>query len=105
MPTVVLQVGQCGNQLGHALWQSLSAQRRNASSSSVGDDLEFFCPQLSGRKVARCLLVDTEPKVVSVDARWHALHAPMCCGMHVAEGPMQPMVCLHPVLTLSRQLV
>ena len=62
MVTVTLQVGQCGNQLGQSLWQQLCAQR--SGGLEVSEDREFFRQDATGRKHARCLLVDTEPKVV-----------------------------------------
>eukprot|EP00798_Chlamydomonas_sp_ICE-L_P020309 gene20309-27065_t len=54
-------VGQCGNQLGEALWQTLGAQRNLGE--GLYEDGEFFRSGSDGKKVARCLLVDTEPKV------------------------------------------
>jgi hypothetical protein len=75
------QVGQCGNQLGSELWGLFAAQSRGPSSSLghhsgsfsstdsyswvQGEDGEFFRLSSTGRRTARCLLIDTEPKVVS----------------------------------------
>ncbi|GAX78151.1 hypothetical protein CEUSTIGMA_g5593.t1 [Chlamydomonas eustigma] len=69
MPVVTLQVGQCGNQLGQALWDALDAQC-NASTTTRSSDSDlkeasyFFKHDADGQRKARCLLIDTEPKVV-----------------------------------------
>lgn len=52
---IIVQVGQCGNQLGGALWDALAAATFNGAVPSP-----FFCRDGS----ARCVLVDSEPKVV-----------------------------------------
>jgi hypothetical protein len=52
---IVVQVGQCGNQLGGALWDALAASTDNGALPSP-----FFCRD----RTARCVLVDSEPKVV-----------------------------------------
>lgn len=41
MPTIVLQVGQCGNQLGQSLWQQMAAQGCSEKGSQACDS-EFF---------------------------------------------------------------
>ncbi len=71
MPTITLQVGQCGNQVGQQLWRAFDRQgapgdaKANLVAGCVaGCDSEFFRETQSGGRVARCLLVDTEPKVV-----------------------------------------
>lgn len=61
------QVGQCGNQLGQAFWQLFEQQ--HALSSSSARDLnegaaQFYRLDHQDRRQARCLLIDTEPKVV-----------------------------------------
>ncbi|KAG2493460.1 hypothetical protein HYH03_008277 [Edaphochlamys debaryana] len=61
MPTITLQVGQAGNQLGQALWERLVAQ----SGADRAADTELFRVGLDGKRRARCLLIDTEPKVVN----------------------------------------
>lgn len=63
MPTITLQVGQCGNQLGQALWECLQAQ--SAAAADPLADVEHFKCTAQGARRARCLLVDTEPKVVN----------------------------------------
>eukprot|EP00741_Cyanophora_paradoxa_P024505 tig00022075_g23660.t1 len=52
MSTVVLQVGQCGNQLGGEWWRLVQADA-SASRSFIDSD---------GK--ARCVLIDSEPKVI-----------------------------------------
>jgi len=64
MPVITLQVGQCGNQLGHAWWQLLSHQCDTKSGWVGGEESVFFRETLREGRQARCLLVDTEPKVV-----------------------------------------
>ncbi len=65
-------------QLGTELWSSFASQQRarsagagtspGGSSSPYGwlaeEESEFFRASPTGRRTARCLLVDTEPKVV-----------------------------------------
>ena len=51
-----LHVGQCGNQLGEEYWELCTAARQ------AGEHSPLFCPEDG---TARCVLVDTEPKVVS----------------------------------------
>jgi tubulin delta len=60
MPVVTIQVGQCGNQLGSALFSLLADAQDKASQSSSS----FFRHGLNGQMHARCILVDTEPKVI-----------------------------------------
>lgn len=58
MPTITIQVGQCGNQLGEALWELCSLQRGGADARSTHACDEFWegtCPRL--------VAVDTEAKV------------------------------------------
>ncbi|KAJ9518382.1 hypothetical protein QJQ45_010294 [Haematococcus lacustris] len=62
------QVGQCGNQLGQELWRMLSSQRPACGTTdSMGllEDLEYFKLTSQGQRQARCLLIDTEPKVIA----------------------------------------
>ncbi|GLC45041.1 hypothetical protein PLESTB_001462300 [Pleodorina starrii] len=63
MPTITLQVGQCGNQVGQALFERLAAQSAAAADRAADSELFRWAPD--GRRRARCLLVDTEPKVVT----------------------------------------
>ncbi|EFJ50878.1 Eta tubulin [Volvox carteri f. nagariensis] len=63
MPIITLQVGQCGNQVGQVLFERLAAQ--SAATADRAADTEMFRWGPDGRRRARCLLVDTEPKVVN----------------------------------------
>ncbi|KAG2445658.1 hypothetical protein HXX76_000267 [Chlamydomonas incerta] len=71
MPTITIQVGQCGNQVGQALFERLAAQAATvpANWALAGDlafaDTELFRVGPDGRRRARAVLVDTEPKVVN----------------------------------------
>ncbi|ORC89038.1 putative zeta tubulin [Trypanosoma theileri] len=56
MAIVVVQVGQCGNQLGDELWRQLSLATNNGAVPSP-----FFTQH---PRKARCVLIDSEPKVV-----------------------------------------
>ncbi|KAH9601108.1 Tubulin-like [Trypanosoma melophagium] len=56
MAIVVVQVGQCGNQLGDELWRQLAFTTNNGAVPSP-----FFTQQ---PRKARCLMIDSEPKVV-----------------------------------------
>ena len=58
--TVTLQVGQCGNQLG-ACWFDRLEQHIGEDPDAVQS---FFRVNDDGRKAARCVLVDTEPRAV-----------------------------------------
>ncbi|AYU78333.1 zeta tubulin, putative [Leishmania donovani] len=67
MAIVVVLIGQCGNQLGDELFTQLALCTSSSASSEaakspsrVADPSPFFA--LDGK--ARCILVDTEPKVV-----------------------------------------
>jgi hypothetical protein len=66
MPTICLQVGQCGNQLGDALWGCFAAQRQQLlQAGEDGLPLEFWHPgedPIIGRP--RCIRVDTDDKVL-----------------------------------------
>nr|CCC89303.1 unnamed protein product [Trypanosoma congolense IL3000] len=55
MAIVVVQIGQCGNQLGEELWRQLSIATNKGSVHS---------PFFTTDRKARCVLVDSEPKVV-----------------------------------------
>lgn len=78
MPTLTIQVGQCGNQLGSAIFSSLSSPSIPSPSSLTPSTLpppfpppppsQFFrttqnCASCS-TPIARAILIDTEPKVV-----------------------------------------
>mmetsp|Transcript_24544 Transcript_24544/g.82596 ORF Transcript_24544/g.82596 Transcript_24544/m.82596 type:complete len:471 (+) Transcript_24544:87-1499(+) len=76
---ITLQVGQCGNQLGKAWFDRLDAE--------LGDDSELaqaFFRISEGRKAARCVLVDTEPRAIGaargVAGRWsYTASRRVCC--------------------------
>ncbi|CAJ16058.1 zeta tubulin [Trypanosoma brucei gambiense DAL972] len=55
MAIVVVQVGQCGNQLGEELWRQLSIATDKGAVRS---------PFFTSNRKARCVMVDSEPKVV-----------------------------------------
>ncbi|KAG1676469.1 hypothetical protein FOA52_002289 [Chlamydomonas sp. UWO 241] len=66
MPVVCLQVGQCGNQLGQALWSALDQQcSQDTANLGLNEAGTFFRADRGGRRTARALLIDTEPKVVN----------------------------------------
>ncbi|RNF17699.1 putative zeta tubulin [Trypanosoma cruzi] len=56
MAVVVVQVGQCGNQLGDELWRQLKLTTNSGALPS---------PFFTRDRRARCVLVDSEPKVVT----------------------------------------
>ena len=70
MSVVTVQVGQCGNQLGHQLFSTLLQEAQHgadATQAAIADTFfrEPGCSQRLGLPVARAVLVDTEDKVVS----------------------------------------
>ncbi|XP_048406118.2 tubulin delta chain isoform X2 [Stegostoma tigrinum] len=72
MALVLLQLGQCGNQVGQELLELVSQDGRSDRSRSRADtyravSLERFFRQEAGANVpvARAVLVDMEPKVIS----------------------------------------
>ena len=58
-----MQCGQAGNQLGQELW-GLFASQPAQTADGLDSSSEFFREDSQGLRRARCLLVDTEPKVV-----------------------------------------
>ncbi|KAJ0392878.1 hypothetical protein P43SY_001897 [Pythium insidiosum] len=63
---LTLQIGQCGNQLGHALFQRLAEDDERAARSAFFRSPEGVDRVRSpARRVARAVLIDMEPKVVS----------------------------------------
>lgn len=65
MPTVTVQVGQAGNQLGYAWWSVLRRQQKQ-----LGDGpliREYFRPSGSSREANYASSVDV-PRVISVDS-------------------------------------
>lgn len=81
-PLVFVQVGQCGNQLGAAVFDAVmreaSSMPHDARDVALG---RFFRP---GRvPVARAVLIDTEPRVVRAALQAHPVVPPSLAG----EGP------------------
>ena len=68
MPIVTLQLGQCGNQLGCAFFDSLAAELSTTIDHERHAADEFFRPipssSQSDQYCARAVLIDMEPKVV-----------------------------------------
>eukprot|EP00884_Botryococcus_braunii_P020016 jgi/Botrbrau1/6699/Bobra.0202s0036.1 len=67
MSVITLQVGQCGNQVGRALFDALAAEAEAKDNNySYGVLTSFFKEgSKSSRLCARTVLVDTEPKVLA----------------------------------------
>ena len=71
MSVVTVQVGQCGNQLGHQLFSTILQEAQHGAEDTQEAIAETFFREPSGRgrgrglPVARAVLVDTEDKVVS----------------------------------------
>ena len=65
MSILTVQLGQCGNQIGAALFDLLSREAE-AASPACGNSLSntFFEETLDGKRRARAVLIDMEPKVV-----------------------------------------
>lgn len=67
---LTVQVGQCGNQLGRALFAKLAAETESTDSDSLCGSSGFFRSPSDGRdgggaaRRARAVLIDMEPKVV-----------------------------------------
>jgi hypothetical protein len=93
MPTIMLQVGQCGNQLGASFWKVLQQQQSRCNSSSTICKEWFASTQLNEDVAAesdtaaaanqlqpRCICVDSEAKVVK---RWDSTHTGMTTGRTV----------------------
>ncbi|TDH15042.1 hypothetical protein EPR50_G00027350 [Perca flavescens] len=67
MSIVTVQLGQCGNQVGHELFDiicsdALEGQRKLYSTASCE---RFFHQTTNGELVARAVLIDMEPKVIN----------------------------------------
>ena len=67
MSVITIQVGQCGNQVGHELFNRLSTEIDPEDDRTVVD--RFFSEdEVTGRNpvkyTARCVMVDMEPKVI-----------------------------------------
>ncbi|XP_064585287.1 tubulin delta chain isoform X2 [Zonotrichia leucophrys gambelii] len=74
MSIVTVQLGQCGNQIGHELFSALCSDSRGThglcsknENQSYQDSCKerFFCQEESAVPAARAVLVDMEPKVIS----------------------------------------
>ncbi|XP_069740690.1 tubulin delta chain isoform X2 [Narcine bancroftii] len=69
MSLVVVQLGQCGNQVGQQLFEVVSTDGQNGWSESKHywniSRERFFNSDTDGIPVARAVLVDMEPKVIS----------------------------------------
>ncbi|NWR42538.1 TBD protein, partial [Regulus satrapa] len=74
MSIVTVQLGQCGNQIGHEVFSALCSDIRGTHGLCSRKENEsyrdacrerFFCEQESAVPVARAVLVDMEPKVIS----------------------------------------
>ncbi|NP_001002093.1 tubulin delta chain [Danio rerio] len=67
MSVVSLQLGQCGNQIGHELFSVISDDSNgpNRKKYKQCSDERFFYQNSAGELVARSVLVDMEPKVIS----------------------------------------
>ncbi|NXG03198.1 TBD protein, partial [Sakesphorus luctuosus] len=72
MSIVTVQLGQCGNQVGHQVFSCLCrdlhgphGDSRDSQSYQEACRERFFWEQQSGGLVARAVLVDMEPKVIS----------------------------------------
>ncbi|XP_063239980.1 tubulin delta chain-like [Bacillus rossius redtenbacheri] len=90
MPVLTLQLGQCGNQLGHALFSALARDAGPGDSQYAREAADtWFRERPRGAPVARALLVDTEPKVLEDVTRRQA--APGCswhyCGALRVASP------------------
>jgi hypothetical protein len=82
MSVVSLQVGQCGNQLGSCLFSTLWHE----SASAAAKDVYFRSSAGRSIPVARCVLLDTEPRVISAAMQharatnaWRYSSAGSCC--------------------------
>lgn len=76
MSCIFLQLGQCGNQVGQRVFdtliednltssnQKLSITNRSAISDYVRESLDRFFIQYENKLVARALAIDTELKVI-----------------------------------------
>ncbi|NXE63534.1 TBD protein, partial [Calcarius ornatus] len=74
MSIVTVQLGQCGNQIGHEVFSALCSDIRGTHGLCSKEENQsyqdcckerFFCQEESAVPVARAVLVDMEPKVIS----------------------------------------
>ncbi|DAZ98348.1 TPA: hypothetical protein N0F65_007155 [Lagenidium giganteum] len=68
---LTVQIGQCGNQLGHALFDKLAVEDpslcsniSNNNNTYASESAFFRCSARKARPVARAVLLDMEPKVI-----------------------------------------
>ncbi|KAL0488132.1 tubulin delta [Acrasis kona] len=57
MSLIFVQVGQCGNQVGHEFWKIAGKERSQKNSGFQGG-------LFHGNGYARCIMIDSEPKVI-----------------------------------------
>ncbi|TBU00996.1 gamma chain of tubulin [Hamiltosporidium magnivora] len=64
---ITIQVGQCGNQIGHEFWKKISNEHKIDLDDNECNDKKstFFYQSDSGRYIPRCVLIDLEPRVVN----------------------------------------
>ena len=70
---ITLQVGQCGNQIGHEFWKQLAAEHGISPEGVLqpfamdGSDRKdvFFYQADDSQYIPRSLLIDLEPRVLS----------------------------------------
>lgn len=67
MSLVVVQIGQCGNQIGQQLFEVVSMDGQSGRNENYWNTSQerFFSSSNDGVPVARAVLVDMEPKVIS----------------------------------------
>ncbi|KAM9469174.1 tubulin delta chain [Clarias gariepinus] len=67
MSVVTVQLGQCGNQIGPELFSAVyeDSSGANAKTYKQCSDERFFSENPDGALVARAVLIDMEPKVIS----------------------------------------
>ncbi|GBL96609.1 Tubulin delta chain [Araneus ventricosus] len=71
MSLITLQIGQCGNQLGHSFFNTIfeiSNQKPNAANYNFLEESQFRffsdSEENASKNYARSILIDTEPKVI-----------------------------------------
>ncbi|XP_042338812.1 tubulin delta chain-like, partial [Plectropomus leopardus] len=67
MSTVTVQLGQCGNQVGHELFDIIcsDAQEGQRKVYTTASCERFFHQTTDGDLIARAVLIDMEPKVIN----------------------------------------
>eukprot|EP01067_Filipodium_phascolosomae_P008182 Filipodium_phascolosomae@DN6890_c0_g1_i1.p1 len=66
MATLTVQIGQCGNQLGHAVMEMLYGERSECKKEGLQQAIDrcYFRTRKGGDMIANAVLVDMESKVV-----------------------------------------